>query len=43
MVSRSIDYLKEPSLVGVGIGHFLAEPSMLTMYKERGIEVKRVQ
>ena len=43
MVSRSIDYLKEPSLVGVGIGHFLAEPSMLTLYRQKGIEVKRIQ
>jgi len=43
MAVRSANYMKEPSLVGVGLTHFLVEPSVLTMYKEIGIEVKRVQ
>jgi len=42
MVERSIPLLEKPSLVAVGAVHFTKGPSMLTMYKEKGIDVKRV-
>lgn len=43
MVENSLAYLQQPSIVLAGAAHFLIEPSMLTMYKEKGIAVKRVQ
>lgn len=43
MTTGSIQYLSEPSAIGVGVIHFIQEPSMLTMYREKGIGVKRIQ
>ncbi len=43
MAERSVEYLDQPSVVGVGASHFLAEPSLLSLYQEKGITVKRVQ
>jgi hypothetical protein len=42
MTQRSLTYLAEPTLVAVGLAHFIVEPSMLTMYKEHGVNVKRL-
>jgi len=42
MAERSLPHLDKPSIVAVGVGHFLCEPTMLSMYKEKGINVKRV-
>ncbi len=42
MVERSIGWLNLPSLVAVGVGHYIIEPSMLTMYADRGVEVKKI-
>jgi len=43
MTDLSLPYLQQPSIVAVGVAHFLCEPTMLTMYEEKGIKVKRVQ
>jgi len=46
-VERSITYLdaaRGPSLIAAGLAHFWSiEPSMITMYQEKGIKVERVQ
>ncbi len=43
MAERSLSYLDQPSVVGIGASHFLAEPSLLSLYQEKGIKVKRIQ
>ncbi len=43
MVDNSLKYLQQPSIILAGAAHFVVEPSMIMMYKEKGIEVKRVQ
>ncbi|MBI4141379.1 TraB/GumN family protein [Candidatus Woesearchaeota archaeon] len=43
LAERSIPYLTKPSLVAVGVGHCILEPSMQTLYKQRGIKVKLVE
>ncbi len=45
IASRSLEHiLKKPSLLVCGIFHFVAyEPTLIDFYKEKGIEVKRVQ
>jgi len=43
MVERSMPYLAKPSIVAVGVAHYVCESSMLTVYKEKGIKNKRVQ
>ncbi len=43
MVDNSLAYIQQPSIVLAGTTHFVCEPSMLTMYQEKGITVKRVQ
>ncbi len=43
MVNNSLAYIKQPSIVLAGAAHFVCEPSMLTLYQEKGIKVKRVQ
>lgn len=42
LTERSIQYLQTPSVVAVGIGHLIIEPSMLRLYEQKGIKVKRV-
>ncbi len=43
MVERSMPYLEKPTLIAVGVGHFVKEPTMLAMYKEKGVKVERIQ
>jgi len=43
IAERSLPYLKEPSTIAVGLAHFVVEPTVLTFYRQKGIEVKRVQ
>ena len=43
MTEKSLPHLQRPSIVAVGVAHFLFEPSMLTLYRQKGIEVKRIQ
>jgi uncharacterized protein YbaP (TraB family) len=43
MVERSMPHFKRPTLIAVGIGHFVKEPTILTMYKEKGVRIKRIQ
>ena len=43
MVDRSLQHLrKTPSLIVINLAHLIVEPSMLTMYGQKGITVKRV-
>ncbi|MBI4146874.1 TraB/GumN family protein [Candidatus Woesearchaeota archaeon] len=45
MAYRSLEHLVAvPTLIAVGYAHFIGpEPSMLTLYQEKGIKVKRIQ
>ncbi len=43
MAERSLINLTKPSLLIVGLAHLILEPSMLSMYQEKGIGVKRLQ
>ncbi|MBI4140814.1 TraB/GumN family protein [Candidatus Woesearchaeota archaeon] len=43
LAERSIPYLTKPSLVAVGVGHCILEPSMQTLYEQRGIKVKQIE
>ncbi len=43
MIERSMPYLSRPSAIAVGAMHFLEEPSLISLYQEKGIKVKRVQ
>jgi len=43
MVERSLTYLHQPSVVAVGLDHFIAAPTIIDLYQEKGIKVKRVQ
>ncbi len=44
MAARSLQYImRAPSIIAVGIQHFFAEPSMLTLYQQNGIEINRVE
>lgn len=43
MATRSLPYLRSPSVIAVGAGHFCtSQDSLLTLYQEKGITVKRI-
>ncbi|MBI4450565.1 TraB/GumN family protein [Candidatus Woesearchaeota archaeon] len=42
MVERSLPFLDEPCVVAVGTAHFICEPSMLALYEEHGVRVRRM-
>jgi uncharacterized protein YbaP (TraB family) len=44
LFKRSLQHLTSPSIIAVGVGHFIAAaPTLLELYKENGIKIKRVQ
>lgn len=43
LAANSLPYLEQPSTVAVGVAHFIMEPSILTLYKEHGIKIKRIK
>lgn len=43
MVERSLPYLTKPTLVAVGVGHFLCEPTMLELYEQQGARITRME
>ncbi len=43
MVERSLPCLERPTLIAVGVGHFVKEPTMLAMYKEKGVKIERIR
>ncbi len=44
IVKTSLPHMKAPCVVAVGLAHYIIEPdSMLTLYRERGIKVKRIK
>ena len=44
IVEQSIRFIKAlPTLLAANLAHFLVEPSLLTLYQENGIKIKRIQ
>jgi len=44
MAKESLRFFKTlKALIMVDLAHFLIEPSLLTMYKDKGIEIKKIQ
>jgi len=39
---RSMEYLNEPCIIAAGFSHLMTNPSILELYKEKGIQVKRI-
>ncbi|MEK6823209.1 MAG: TraB/GumN family protein, partial [Nanoarchaeota archaeon] len=42
MVERSLPHLTHPCIIAVGLAHYVLEPSMLTLYREKGFIVNRI-
>ncbi|MBI4152211.1 TraB/GumN family protein [Candidatus Woesearchaeota archaeon] len=42
MVQRSLSYLEEPSVVAVGLSHCIGEHSLVDLYPDHGITIRRI-